>query len=106
MNATSSTKNDTTKQARRYTKVIANKAEVLEDLREGARRDVERALLILQTEIATAEAEAPGTCLENLKPLNTIARRLRSAWNLPHCIQLEIGAMARELGAEEAAVRQ
>jgi hypothetical protein len=79
------------------------KAEVLENLREGVVLDVERALLVLQRELAAAEASKDKG---SAKPLRTCARRLRSAWNLLDCLRLEIGGIPSELGSREGEVAQ
>jgi hypothetical protein len=81
---------------------IDHGVKVIETLRDGARREIERAMLTLQRELAVLEHAAVG----DEKALLTCARTLRKAWNLLDCQRIEIGGLAGRLEASAALVTQ
>jgi hypothetical protein len=69
-------------------RAVEEKQETLEALREGAQKEIERAMLRVQRELAVSSDE---------KALSAIARNLRNAWQLLNAQAFEIGGMRLEL---------
>ncbi len=80
----------------------ADKLETIESLREGARTEIERAMLKVQRELGVLET----TPIAEPKALRAIARNLRKAWGLLDCQALEIGGLERKLEESAPAVTQ
>ncbi len=80
----------------------ADKLETIESLRAAAGKEIERAMLKVQREIAMLQTTAEA----DEKVMHSIARNLCKAWGLLDCQKLEIGGLEAKLEASAPAVTQ